>query len=200
MAEQIQTPGPSGQLTERLGIKGGLRLLLDAVISPIIIIKDPERRYAACAFSIPAVAGEVSEFAIVNPLLEGLGDQELWVHEVVIVSSISTLTFQLVNGTGGISGFNTITDKSFFKFRNGIVPRAFVGFDTPAAPTTGPEFMRTRVLANTPAVFSMWKNPIKLGNAPTPSAVEAATLVARSGTVNVTVHGTCVWSEPANPI
>lgn len=196
MGRVIQTPGPSGQLTEELGIKGALQLQLDETLVPVTIVRPRERRAAFGATVVAASAVVKSMVALVNPLGTGgpdLGGVDTSIEVNKIHVSVSTdENVLIVRTSAGVSGFDILTTKAFKRFADGLGPAAVFLSDQAAAPA-GVIVDRKIVGGGLVLTFDYSDDPIILDG-------RGGTVLVRTDSDNVAMTVVLEWTEPALPI
>jgi len=206
MSRNIQTPGPSEQLTTRFGVKGAIALRVDEVVVPISVIIPPPRRPAigsVLSTSGGGFASECSLTAVTPPNGTTLNLHEFLVHVTKIHVSLLNLLADrvvVVRPTSGISGFTNVTTKAFKEARLGATPPSVLGFKNTAAATVGTELDSREVVPGVPNTFTIdyADAPFILGASPALGGTNS--IVVRTDTVTQAIRVVFEWSEAPLPI
>ena len=196
MVVPLQTPRASQQLTSEFAIKGGLKLLLDEVISGVIVLKDRSRKYAMGWGNLGVGGvGNRSEIALVNTFFPAADvDGTVHVHSIWVASSVAA-AFNFTFPTVALAGFADLTTERFLDTVRQGTPQAALQEDNGSAQTAGIDFFR--VLTGAAGVASRrtdFDPPIILS----PNGARA--LIVKTESDNQSLEAMILWSEPPDPV
>lgn len=193
MPVDLQTPGPSVELTQEFALKGGLKLKLDEVVVPTRAIKDRPRKFAMGFANVAAAVGFRSEFALTNSFTPDFSeDGTVQVHAMWFATA-STVAVEVGWPIGPVAGLTVIPSRFTDNARTGD-PLAPFGQDNTAVATVADMFLRydVDVASRTyPIVFD--PHPIII------RAQAPRSLIIRPASSNTQLTLTLLWSEPADP-
>jgi len=192
----LQTPLPSSQLTSEFAIKGGIKLLLDEIVSPVVLLQRRPRKYAMGFATVAnGGVGNRTEIAIVNTFFPEPGvNGEVHVHSIWMTSS-GAQAFLLKWPTVALAGFADIATERFLDSARAGSPQAAFQEDNGSAETTGTSFLRFLTGANAAASRREdFDPPIII------SPFGARALIIMPEADNVGLEGAILWSEPPDPV
>jgi len=197
MSRDVQTPGPSEQLTKRFGVKGAIALRLDEVIAPVAVIEPVPRRGAIGQTTAVVNAGFMSECSITAAFPLTTADVDtarLQIHVTKVHVSLHTVVGDVlfVRPAGGVSGVTGVTAKAWKEFQKGAGPPAQIAFKNTAAATTGLAIARFFIPATEETfTFDFTEDPFILGG----RDIAANSLIIRPASIDETIRVTFEWSE-----